>query len=438
MNTQLTLLLKVCLYFTVLILLSTSASSLQAQSRKYLRSHEYMTQLEALDTTIVAKRAALETTIQQTYTSITVPVDPVIPIIFHVLYQNEQQRVSEQQLLAQVEALNRDFGLENSGNFTHQALERENFNSTSERIGLRFCLPQLGGDSTAINYYSVNQSTWQFDNAMKDPARAGVRPWNPQQFLNVYVVDLHDTLAVAGYAQMPEAADSTDAIVLDYRFVAGSDAPYDLGRTLVHLVGNWLGLYSIWGEYPCDPRGDRVYDTPNHNAPNLGCPPYRHVSTCYQKKLVTEQTMNFMDSSDDACVSMWTTGQKYRLFACLQATRSGVLQHNYTCLPTSELLAESEARSTEARPLAIILSDQVQVFPNPSNDYVQVALDLKNSRPVRIELSDLTGKRLFEKTNVLPTETVPIKTTAWQSGIYILTVSQNGQTLHAEKLAIQH
>ncbi len=396
-----------------------------------------MTWLENQDATLATSRVALEATVQSTYTTVQVPLNPVIPVIFHVLYSDESERVREAQLYDQIEALNRDYGFSTS-NFTHEALDQEGFNAVSNHIGIQFCLPQFGNDSSAINYYPVSKADWQFDNAMKVPRSEGVTPWNPDQFLNVYVVDIHDTLAVAGFAQMPGGAAATDAIVIDYRFVGNAEAPYDMGRTLVHLVGNWMGLYSIWGVGDCDNNGDFVYDTPPHNAPNFGCPDYQHLSTCQHDKLVVEQSMNFMDSSDDACLSMWTTAQKYRFFAFLQAARGKLIKHNFSCssreLVQNEIIPRVKLQTKSTQ----LLGEGVKVYPNPSRDYFQIELSLKQAKQVDVRLTDLNGRTLYEQQAAASTGMIRLATSEWGTGIYLLSIHQNGQLIHSEKVAIQH
>lgn len=67
-----------------------------------------------------------------------------------------------------------------------------------------------------------------------------------------------------------------------------------------------MNLRHIWGDANCG--SDLVSDTPNHNSENYGCPIYPHYSTCSGKPV--EMTMNYMDYSDDACMYMFTSGQK--------------------------------------------------------------------------------------------------------------------------------
>ena len=430
-------------------LLLLSVSILLGQTKRYIKSHEYMAWLESQDASLASNRADLEATVQSTFTSVEVPSNPVIPIIFHIFFSNGAEQISETEIHNQIAALNRDYGFGlNLGidgiEFTHEALELEGFAALSNQIGVQFCLPQFSGDSSAINYYPVSKLDWQFDNAMKQPNSGGVAPWNPAQFLNVYVVDLHDTLAVAGYAQMPGAADTSDAIVIDYRFVGNAEAPFELGRTLVHLVGNWMGLYSIWGVGDCktgDYQGDFVTDTPNHNAPNYGCPSYQHLSTCQKEgstELIIEQSMNLMDCTDDICMSQFTTGQKYRFYAFLQAARNGIIQHNFSC--SSPSLEQPEiaptAKINNSQPL--LLSDGIKVYPNPGRDYVQIQLNLRQAASLHIQLSDLNGRILHEQQSVSNGQTLRLATTQWLTGIYLLSIHQQGKLIHSEKVAIQH
>jgi len=421
---------------------------LMAQNKRYIKSHEYMVWLESTDANVVTERANLEQAVQSTFKTVKVPPNPVIPIIFHILYNDAAEQLSEATIYEQIDALNRDFGI-GSNDFSHEAIEAEGFSSVSNQMGISFCLPEFSGDSSAINYYPVTKAAWQFDNAMKDPSTEGVEPWNPNQFLNVYVVDLHDTLAVAGYAQMPGGAAATDGIVIDYRFVGNGASPYNLGRTLVHLLGNYMGVYSIWGVDGCSgTKGDYASDTPKHNAPNFGCPSYQHISTCYQDKLVVEQSMNFMDSSDDACLSIWTTAQKYRFFAYLETARSGLLQHNFTCRTSPELAAnELRSNGNTNQNTSLILSGGVKVYPNPGRDYIQIQLDLEKTNSsvgssqttfVDIRLTDLNGRLIFERKNVASSSTIRLATSEWLTGIYLLNVRQDGKVLHSEKVAIQH
>ena len=147
---------------------------------------------------------------------------------------------------------------------------------------------------------------------MKKTTKGGLNPTNPKTRLNLWVCNLAN--GILGYAQFPGGSSATDGVVIDDNAFGSTGtvvAPYHLGRTATHEVGHWLNLRHIWGDATCG--NDLVTDTPNHNAANFGCPGYPHYSTCTGTPV--EMTMNYMDYTDDACMYMFSAGQKTRLKA---------------------------------------------------------------------------------------------------------------------------
>ena len=90
-------------------------------------------------------------------------------------------------------------------------------------------------------------------------------------------------------------------------------APFDKGRTATHEVGHYLNLRHIWGDGRCK-RDDFVSDTPSSDGPNYGCPSYPTVNC-----RTNDMTMNYMDYTDDACMYMFSEGQKARMRALFGA-----------------------------------------------------------------------------------------------------------------------
>jgi hypothetical protein len=223
-----------------------------------------------------------------------------IPVVFNVLYKTAAQNVSQSQLQSQIDVLNEDFAGTNSD---HNLTSTYN-NVKAGDIGVTFVLNQ-------VNRRATNKSSWGTNDAMKRSSQ-GIAPTSPATKLNIWVCNLNG--GILGYAQFPGGNASTDGVVLDDNATGRTGtaaAPFNKGRTATHEVGHWLNLRHIWGDANCG--NDQVGDTPLHNTANFGCPAAGHRSTCTGQPV--EMTMNYMDYTDDACMYMFSVGQRTRMLA---------------------------------------------------------------------------------------------------------------------------
>ena len=130
--------------------------------------------------------------------------------------------------------------------------------------------------------------------------------------MNMWVCNLAG--GYLGYAQFPGGSSATDGVVIDdnaFGTTGSATVPFDKGRTATHEVGHWMNLRHIWGDATCG--NDQVEDTPLHNTYNFGCPAAGHTSACTGNPV--EMTMNYMDYTDDACMYMFSGGQRTRMLA---------------------------------------------------------------------------------------------------------------------------
>ena len=222
-----------------------------------------------------------------------------IPIVYNVIYKTTAQNVSQAMLDAQTAVLNADFNATNADLNKVPTL----FQSSIGNVGIRFV-------QQAVNRKKTTKTSWSTNDAVKKTTQGGLNPTNPAEYLNIWICNLGN--GILGYAQFPGGSSATDGVVLLYSSLpGGSAAPYNKGRTATHEVGHYLNLRHIWGDATCG--SDLVNDTPTHNTANYGCPTYPHYSTCSGNPV--EMTMNYMDYTDDACMYMFTNGQKSRVLS---------------------------------------------------------------------------------------------------------------------------
>ncbi len=236
------------------------------------------------------------------------PVTTVtIPVAVHVLYNTAQENISLAQIQSQIAVLNADFSNTNAD----RTLLPGAFASLPTDMSIRFTL-----DPANIDRKQSNKSSWGTRNAMKSSKKGGIDPIDPSKYLNIWVCNIGG--GILGYAQFPGGQAATDGIVVGPQYFGNTGylaAPYDKGRTATHEVGHWLNLRHIWGDANCG--NDLVADTPTQQGPNYGCSSFPKV-TCGNGPN-GDLFMNYMDYTDDACMYMFTNGQKTRSQAIFAA-----------------------------------------------------------------------------------------------------------------------
>ena len=260
----------------------------------------------AADPAFAQRRTAIEAFTQRALASgetlRTTSGEMIVPVVVHFLYNKSHEIISDLQIQSQIDVLNEDYNLLNRDVSKIPSI----FAAVKGNVGIRFQLAQTIRKYTAV-------TTWQTDDAMKYSAKGGSDVVDPDHKLNIWVCNLGG--GILGYAQFPGGNPKTDGVVCGYfcfgRTGGKLEKDFNRGRTATHEVGHWMNLYHIWGSTYCG--NDLVGDTPQATIYNFGCPAFPHYNQCRSNEI--EMTMNYMDYTDDACMYMFTNGQKDRMLS---------------------------------------------------------------------------------------------------------------------------
>ncbi len=138
--------------------------------------------------------------------------------------------------------------------------------------------------------------------------------------LNIYLLKPRNRLL--GWATFPwdlGARPEMDGVVVLNSSLPGTEGrPFNLGMTAVHEVGHWLGLYHTF-QGGCAEPGDEVSDTPYEASESVGCPVGR---TSCPNETNPSAVSNYMNYSDDSCMSEFTDDQCARIQAMVGVYRA--------------------------------------------------------------------------------------------------------------------
>ncbi len=283
---------------------------------------------------LVQRRAALESFTQKWIknnkekTRMTAKSSVItIPVVVHVVWHEQLENISEEQIYSQLEVLNTDFRMLNDTS----AIPNE-FAHLAADIEIEFCLATTdpnGNPTTGITrtFTSLDQVGIAKDNLdnyfIYYDSLGGKSSWDTEHYLNIWVCELANSGNLLGYASAPSTSPFVeDGVVIDYRYfgttgTAENSFPNELGRTATHEVGHFFNLEHMWG--PEDGGcgvDDFVADTPEQSTYYFSCPTYPKTS-CGS----SDMFMNFMDYVDDRCMYLFTEGQKARMQAALNGPR---------------------------------------------------------------------------------------------------------------------
>ena len=327
-----------------------------------------------------------------------------IPVVVHVVYQDEDDNIPESYIYDAIEALNADFRALND-----LSIVPDEFSDLIADTEIEFCIAATPNanqpaimktqtDVTNIGVASTNGQRRIFYSEL-----GGSTPADVSQYLNLYVCDMGGIIGQGIYPDNAEGQE--DGVLINFSvFGRGDylDPPYDLGRTLTHEVGHYLNLRHIWGSSISDcSEDDLVNDTPNSGKNYLGdC--VASGNSCGSNDMPT----NFMYYTDDACMANFTPGQKLRMMATLAGPRAGLGNADCVAVATQEPQWAASVR----------------VFPNPVRERLFVELPIGHSATLRLRNALGQSVRTGISGAGMPTTELP-------SGLYFLEIRIQEETL---------
>ena len=364
-----------------------------------------------------------------------------IPVVVHVLYQNDAENISDDRIKSQIDVLNEDFGRTNTDTTNTRAV----FDTIAGKAKFQFYLATTDPDGNATNGItrtSTNVNSFMTENelysgemleSMKKTSSGGVESWPVADYLNIWVCDISidGQLGILGYAYPPNnlpnwqgipTVDSQyDGVVIHYA-VFGRDAAPDvgggqivqfLGRVSTHEVGHYFGLRHIWGDSDNCIDDDGIDDTPratqdaqnqcNHNS-----------NTCVESPFnFPDMVENYMDYSDPSCQNMFTMGQVDFMYSIIVNYR--------TQLPDSTTSSIYSSFINNNK-------DKIYAYPNPASDWITIDLS-QEKEAQKIQIFDISGKLVWQEKKLANKDKILITTSSFSRGLYFIKVKALNTTI---------
>jgi hypothetical protein len=344
-----------------------------------------------------------------------------IPVVFHVIYRNDAQNVTDEKLLEQLDILNRDYGRLNEDTVN----TRQEFLPVAASTGIEFYMAQWDPEGNPTNGITRTETStnsfWLTMTDMKSTANGGKDAWDVNQYLNIWVcnmaIPILNTPFILGFATPPNGAPNWpdgsgaeqpqyDGVVLHYQVAGSIDNPdqtfasISKGRTATHEVGHYLGLRHIWGDGDCT-EDDGLLDTPEAaDAQQQTCDYSTNTCTDAANDL-PDQIENYMDYTDENCMNMFTQQQTAAMHYVLENFRPGIL------LGTQRLKDDAF---------------DFKIFPNPATGLIRITNSL-GALMNKVEIYSLDGRR---HENIMK-ENNAIDVSALRPGVYFISVRNNEQ-----------
>lgn len=335
-----------------------------------------------------------------------------LPIVVHVVYHEDEENISDEQVFSQIDILNQDFRALNCQIPKIGAP----FDEIVADIEFEFCLANIDPDGNPTNGITRTWSSVPFFSCNTEflyrTNLGGKDAWDTNRYINIWVTKLGPVIggSVLGCGTFPNStAPELQGITISY-WAFGSQGPVivpnHLGRTATHEMGHYFNLQHVFPNDaprdPCSDNNDGIIDTPAQDRTYSQQCPQEPRFSCGTEDMF----MNYMNFTADACMGMFSLGQKERMVAALNVLRPGLLESN-VC---------SYTRQEE--------QFLFEVTPNPSSDFFKLEIKSSTHQVGRLRVFDPSGKIVIEE--LYQAVNVPISLQSLQNGLYFVEFSCAG------------
>ena len=245
-----------------------------------------------------------------------------LPIVVHIIHTGEEigtgYNLSNERIIGQLKTLNDDFR-KKEGTLGY------NDHPLGTDVKIEFNLAEItpdGNPTDGINRVNIHDIVIDTDNDWFFDGLPNYGYWNKQDYINIWVFPFEPN-RILGQSSVPLVdlpglndanPNGTTGILITTPHFGTSDVVggANLGRSLTHEMGHFLGLEHLWGKTEnanCMEFDDYCEDTPSVSRRTGNCDGTPSTS-CNGESVLTQ---NYMDYTNDACMNMFTRDQVTRM-----------------------------------------------------------------------------------------------------------------------------
>lgn len=279
-------------------------------------------------------------------------------LVFHVLYTDSTDYVSERQILDQLEELNQAY-------YVCIDKARSKFKTVRGCPRFVFSLASIdpnGLQSGGIVWKRTHRKNFNFGDStisldyVKYSKYGGDDAWDTERYINIWVCNLSSSShgsSLRGYAFPPllselwpedmEKRPERQGVVLSNENFHSNNGQISRLNILIHELGHYFNLVHTWGnllQSDCV-SDDGVHDTPSSTSPSFYCD-YSKNTCLGDANDLPDMVENYMEYTNSKCMNMFTVGQVDRMITSVYRYRPTLLiptnynpSSNFSIIPNS-------------------------------------------------------------------------------------------------------